>query len=107
MLKQIEVPDEIIDLTEEEIKEYYKNYDSVEFTREKIVLEKRLPNLPDHFIVKLENKYIKVFITDAKGDATIYEDFKPILHKNKDEKLEKGIEVERLEDIWIIIQDYE
>ena len=106
-LKQIELPNDIINFTEKETAEYFKEYNSIEFSKDKIILEKKMPNLPNHFIVKLENKYIKVFITNDKGEATIFDDFKPIPYKNKDEQLEKGIEVERLEDIWVIIQDYD
>lgn len=101
------VPDELVNYTEEQVKTFFKGYDSVEFSKEKIVLVKNMPYLPDRYVVKLEDKYIKIFTTDSTGKATLCTDFEPVLHKNKDSKLENGIEVNSPEDVYEIIQDYE
>lgn len=102
-----EVPEEIVDFTEEQVKEYYKEYDSVEFSTEAIVIVKRVPYLPNHFVVKLEGKYIKVYSTDLDGKAIIDKSFPEILCKNKDNELVKGIEVDSLDEVWQRIADYE
>lgn len=101
------VPDEIVNYTEEQVKNFFKGYDSVEFSPEKIVLLKKMPFLPDGYVVKLEDKYIKVFITDSTGKASLCGDFEPVPHKNKDQKLEQGIEVDSPDKVYEIIQDYE
>jgi len=101
------VPDNLINLTKQQVVDYFKDYGVAELTDGKINVIKKLPNLPDHYIVKLENKYIVVYKTNSKGIATKYEGFEPILHKNRDSGLEKGIEVETEEEIWKKVQDYE
>lgn len=104
---QHEVPEEIINLTNEEVKEYYVGYDSMEFNKEIIIISRKVPYLPNRFIVRLEDKYIVVFTTDSEGKATKYDDFDPIPCKSKDAQLIKGIEVETLEEVWQIIGDYD
>lgn len=102
------VPDNLVNLTRQEVVDYLKkDYEFVEFSTEKITAVKEIPNLPEHFVVILENKYIVVYKTDSDGLATRYENFEPVPHKNKDERLEKGIEVKTEDDIFKIIGDYE
>lgn len=101
------VPEEIVNYTEDQVKEFFKDYDSIEFNPERIVLVKKMPYLPDRYVVKLEDKYIKIFVTDSTGKATICDDFEPTLYKNKDKMLEQGIEVDSPDKVWQIIQDYE
>lgn len=104
---QTEIPDELVNMTEDQVKEFYKDYESVEFSKEKIIISRKLPFLPNRFLVKLEDKYIKVFVTDSEGKASIYEEFPPVPCKNKDDELIKGIEVETLDEVWERIGDYE
>jgi hypothetical protein len=105
--KQLDVPEEIMNYTEEQVKKYYEKYDSVYFSKDKIIIERNTSYLPDRFLVKLEGGYVKVFITDSEGVATIYDDFSPVPHKNIDGQLEIGIEVETIEEVWDKIQDYD
>lgn len=101
------VPDEIVNFNEEQVKEFFKEYDSVEFSKEKITLVKNTPYLPNMYVVKLEDKYVKVFITDSEGKATLCNDFEPTPCKNKDKNLIQGVEVDSPEKVWEIIQDYD
>lgn len=102
-----EAPEEIVNFTGDEVIDYYKDYDSVKFTDNMIVIVKKTPYLPNHFIVKLEEDYIKVYTTDLDGKAVIYKDFAQIPCKNRDSELERGIEVESLDEVWQRIGDYE
>lgn len=104
---QSEVPEEIINFTKEQVLDYFREYDSIEFNTEKIMAIKRVPYLPNRFVVKLEDKYIRVYETDTDGKAVIMKDFPEILSKNKDSDLIKGIEVETLDEVWQRIGDYE
>lgn len=101
------VPENMVNLTKSQLMDYFSDYGSVEFNNNKIIVTRKMPNLPDHFIVKLNDKNIIVYKTDSNGIATLYEDFKPEPHKNRDEKLEKGIEVDTLEKVYELIEDYE
>ena len=102
------VPDTIVNFNEDEAIDYFKNYGKViEFSKDKIEVKRELPFLPDCFVVKLETKNIVVYKTDADGIATKYKGFEPIPYKNKDKKLEVGIEVESENEIWSKIQDYD
>lgn len=103
------VPDSLVNLTKSQIIDYFNSngYNKVEYDNGKISAIKELPNLPDCYVIKLENNYITVYKTDSGGIATRYEEFDPIPYKNKDEKLEKGIEVSSEEQIYEKIQDYE
>lgn len=101
------VPEEIVNYTEDQVKSFFKGYDSIEFSDEMILLIKKMPYLPDKYVVKLEDKYIKIFVTDSMGKASLCDDFEPVLHKNKDKMLEQGIEVDSPDKVYQIIQDYE
>lgn len=101
------VPNVLVNMNEDEVREYFKYQGSVEFSKDKITVTRELPYLPDCFVVKLENKYIVVYKTDADGNATRYEEFEPLPQKNRDSTLEKGIEVKTIEEVWEKIQDYE
>lgn len=101
------VPDEIVNFDEEQVKDYFSDYDAVMFSKDKITVERKFPNLPDCFLVKLEDDIIKVFVTDDEGQAVIFNDFTPVRCKNKDETIEKGIEVKTLDEVYSAISDYE
>lgn len=101
------VPDAVVDLTKEEVEEFYKDYNSVVFDTDKITLVKKYPYLPNCFVVKGDDKFIKVFTTDEEGKAVILDDFPEVPCKNRDDELMRGIEVETLDEVWQLIGDYE
>jgi hypothetical protein len=102
------VPEDIVNMNEAEVKEYFTDYGNVtEFSKDKIVVVKRLPNLPDRYLIKIENDNIIVYRTDDEGTAYKYEEFEPKPCKNKDPQLEKGIEVESEDEVYETIGDYQ
>ncbi|KPU44998.1 hypothetical protein OXPF_14760 [Oxobacter pfennigii] len=101
------VPDELVNMTRLQVEDFFDGEGRVDFTKEKILIIRELPYLPDRFVVRLENKYIMVYSTDSNGIATKCDDFEPIPHKNKDKNLETGIEVETEEEVWEKIRDYD
>lgn len=105
------VPDNLVNKTKDEASEYYKSLDNgmavTEFGKDKIVVVKYTPYLPNCYVVKLEGNDIVVYRTDGDGIAYRYEEFIPRPCKNKDEKLEKGIEVKTEKEIYNVIGDYD
>lgn len=101
------VPENMVNLTKTQLTDYFKDYGSVEFNNNKIIVTRKMPNLPNRFVLKLDGNNIVVYKTDSKGIATLYEDFEPEPHKNRDERLERGIEVDTIEKVYELIEDYE
>lgn len=104
-----QIPDEIVDFNKEQVEEYFSDYGKViDFSKYKIVVDKELPFLPDSYIIKAEGEYINVYKTDSEGNISKYDySDEPLLCKNRDSELEKGIEVGTLEEIDAKLQDYE
>ena len=92
-----ELPQELINLTEEELEAYYKDWEIEEFSPSKIILTKEINSLCDeHFIIKLGEKYVQVFHLEPDGNLVVYETTdisREYLPEEDIKKLEEGIYV--------------
>ena len=106
-----ELPQELINLTEEEIEAYYKDWEIEEFSPSKIILTKEINSLCDeHFIIKLGEKYVQVFHLEPDGNLVVYETTdisREYLPEEDIKKLEEGIYVFGEGKLNSVLEDFE
>jgi len=105
---------ELIGLNEKGFEEYVnKNLTNTEiqsFSKEQIVLEKRENRVcPNHYLISVNNGYIAIYQYDEDGVKQLVDQtgipitILPIVDQ---EKLQRGILVETLEDVNELLEDY-
>ena len=106
-----ELPQELINLTEEELEAYYKDWEIEEFSPSKIILTKEINSLCDeHFIIKLGEKYVQVFHLELDGNLVVYETTdisREYLPEEDIKKLEEGIYVFGEGKLNSVLEDFE
>ena len=106
-----ELPQELINLTEEELESYYKDWEIEEFSPSKIILTKEINSLCDeHFIIKLGEKYVQVFHLEPDGNLVVYETTdisREYLPEEDIKKLEEGIYVFGKGKLNSVLEDFE
>ena len=106
-----ELPQELINLTEEELEAYYKDWEIEEFSPSKIILTKEINSLCDeHFIIKLGEKYVQVFHLELDGNLVVYETTdisRKYLPEEDIKKLEEGIYVFGEGKLNSVLEDFE
>lgn len=106
-----ELPQELVNLTEEELEAYYKDWEIEEFSPSKIILTKEINSLCDeHFIIKLGEKYIQVFHLEPDGNLVVYETTdisREYLPEEDIKKLEEGIYVFGEGKLNSVLEDFE
>lgn len=106
-----ELPQELINLTEEELEAYYKDWETEEFSPSKIILTKEINSLCDeHFIIKLGEKYVQVFHLEPDGNLVVYETTdisREYLPEEDIKKLEEGIYVFGEGKLNSVLEDFE
>lgn len=105
------VPDNLVNMTKDEVVNFYKSVDPnmkvTEFSKDEVDVVRYTSYLPNCYLVRIEENDIVVYTTDDDGVPHKYEKFTPRPCKNKDELIEKGIEVESEEDVNTTIGDYD
>lgn len=106
-----ELPQELVNLTEEELEAYYKDWEIEEFSPSKIILTKEINSLCDeHFIIKLGEKYVQVFHLEPDGNLVVYETTdisREYLPEEDIKKLEEGIYVFGEGMLNSVLEDFE
>lgn len=107
----VELPQELVNLTEEELEAYYKDWEIEEFSPSKIILTKEINSLCDeHFIIKLGEKYVQVFHLEPDGNLVVYETTdisREYLPEEDIKKLEEGIYVFGEGKLNSVLEDFE
>lgn len=107
----VEVPKEFVNLSEDELKEKYKEWSVEKFTDTDIVLTKNVEgSCNEHFIVKDVNGVIKVFqvLDDGTQKEYLVTDIATEYLTDTDKiNMEKGIEVNGKQNLNQLIEDYE
>lgn len=106
-----ELPIEIINLNKEEVAEVYKDWEVEEFSEKEVVLSKKIDGLCDeHFIIKLDNGFVKIYNKLDENNLSLYEETeisKEYLTEEDIQKLEIGILVYGKGKINSVIEDFE
>ena len=107
----VEVPQEFVNLTEEELKQKYPEWNVEKFTDTDIILNKDVKgNCNEHYIVKDVNGIVTVFRVLADGTEEEYQvtDIATEYLTDTDKiEMEKGIKVNGKQNLNQLIEDYE
>ena len=106
----IDVPDELINMTERELMEKYNNWDMKYFTSKEVSLYREIAaNCNDHFVLKAKDGFIAVYnkVTDESMNLKEVTDIDiSNLPSGDIENLEEGIYVYGQEELSSIIEDF-
>lgn len=107
-----ELPKELINLTKQEIDDYYNDeYEVEEFNNNTLILSKEINGLCDeHFVLKLEDENVEVYKMNTDGSYSLYkttEISKEYLPAEDIEKLEEGLYVYGEGKINASLEDFE
>ena len=106
-----EIPEELVNLTQEELKEKYSEWNIEDFSDTNIVLSKtEKGSCNEHFILKEKDGFATVFKKLENGEEEEYEktDIATEYLSDTDKlELKKGIEVNGLQNLNQLIEDYE
>lgn len=106
-----EIPEELVNLTKEELKEKYSEWNIDEFSDTNIVLSKtEKGSCNEHFILKEKDGFATVFKKLDNGEEEEYEttDIATEYLSDTDKiNMKKGIEVNGLQNLNQLIEDYE
>ena len=107
----VEVPQEFVNLTEEELKQKYPEWNVEKFTDTDIILNKEVEgNCNEHYIVKDINGIVTVFHVLEDGTEEEYQvtDIATEYLTDTDKiEMEKGIKVNGKQNLNQLIEDYE
>ena len=106
-----EIPEELVNLTQEELKEKYSEWNIEKFSDTNIVLSKtEKGSCNEHFILKEKNGFATVFKKLDNGEEEEYETTDiatEYLSETDKINMKKGIEVNGLQNLNQLIEDYE
>ena len=113
IIKTVEnAPEELVNLTEEELKEKIKNSEVQKFTTEEVVIYIQMEDYcHEHYLLKDNEGYLGIYQLDKKGEILeLFEQTEiPIdfLPEEDKEKVKTGIRVNTKQELYKIIEDFE
>lgn len=107
----VEIPEELVNLTKEELEKQYKDWTIEKFTPLDIILTKEIEGTcNEHYILKEKDGVIAIY-EEAKDGNEILKEITGIsteyLTENDKMEMEKGIKVYGKEELNSMIEDYE
>lgn len=109
--KEVELPGELINLTEEELKTNYPDWQVEEFDDDEVILSKKIYGLcSEHFVIESGKEFIEVYSLTEEYDKNLYEitnisiDY---LAEEDLEKLKQGIYVYGLQELNSALESFE
>ena len=112
----LETPDEIVNMKEEEVKDYFENkgIKLESFSNKNISLFQEISGVCDkHFVIKfgdVDDTFLSVYKKDNSGELQFYKETdiaKEYLTALDNDRLEEGIEVYGYENVETALEDYE
>lgn len=107
----VDVPYEMINMSEDEIKEQYPGWQVVEFSENEVSLYKEFEGIcNEHYIVSMEDGYIVVYNLDEKMEKALYERTEistEYLTDGDINDLKNGIEVQGFSKLNALLENYE
>lgn len=109
--KKSEIPKEIVNLSKNEIKQLYPDWNLEKFSSDEVILSKEVDEIcNEHFILKLGEDNIEVYKDLNNGTPELYKSTnisKDYLTNMDIEKLEEGIYVYGVSNLNSAIEDFE
>lgn len=73
-IERATLPEEMVNLTKEEISEKYKNWDIEKFTKDEVILTREVASFcGEHFLVLEEDGVVSIYNLDENGNKTLRE----------------------------------
>ena len=107
----VDIPEELVNKTREEVAEKYKDWDIGEFTNQEITLYCEQQDIcPEHYVIREKDGYIAIYQIGENGTETLKEMTGIVtnyLPETDILRLEEGIKVVGKEELNATIEDYE
>lgn len=109
--EEAELPIELVNLTRQEIEDYYDDWEVEEFSEKKLVLCKEINGYcNEHFLIKLDDNNVNIYRLSTLGEFKKYKEtdiVKDYLTKEDIEKLTEGITVYGEGKLSSVLEDFE
>lgn len=110
-VERIEIPKECINLTEEDLKNKYKDYKIKEFSSSEVTFYQEKEGMcSEHYVIRENNGYVAIYTIDSYGKETLKETTEIVTLYLPDTdriRLKEGIKVNGREELNLAIEDYE
>ena len=107
----VELPQELVNMTEEEVQEQYTDWEVIGFEKGKLTLYKEFDDVcQEHFKLRLENGNVVVYIVNNDGTESLYEKTgisSEYLTETDLINMQDGLEIYGKEELNQIIEDFE
>ena len=107
----VEMPEELVNMTEEELKLEYPDWEVIGFEPNKVTLYKEFDDVcGEHFKLRVEDGKISVYIMNSDGTESLYEKTdisSEYLTETDLINMENGLEIYGKEELNKIIEDFE
>lgn len=107
----VEIPEELVNLTKEELEKQYKDWQVEKFTPLDVILTKEIEgSCKEHYILKEQDGVIAIYEEKENGEELLKEITgisTEYLTENDRMEIEKGIKVYGKENLNSLIEDYE
>lgn len=107
----VELPQEIVNMTQDEVQDEYKDWELIGFSSTEITLYKELESqCGEHYLLKAENGKIVIYRLDESGNEIKYEETDistEFLTETDLIKIDNGFEVYGKEELNEAIEDFE
>lgn len=107
----VELPQELVNLTKEQVQEKYKDWQVIGFEKGKVTLYKEFDDVcGEHFKLKIENGKIVVYTVNNDGTETLYEKTNissEYLTETDLLNMQDGLEIYGKEELNQVIEDFE
>ena len=107
----VELPQELVNLTKEQVQEKYKDWQVIGFEKGKVTLYKEFDDVcGEHFKLKIENGKVVVYTVNNDGRETLYEKTNissEYLTETDLLNMQDGLEIYGKEELNQVIEDFE
>lgn len=107
----VELPQELVNLTEQEVQAEYPDWEVIGFETGKLTLYKEIDNVcGEHFKLRIEDGKVVIYIVNVDGTESIYEKTNissQYLTETDLLNMQDGLEIYGLEELNKIIEDFE
>ncbi len=111
IIDSAEIPEEMVNLTEEELKDNYSGWEVEKFTKEEVILSKKLNSFcGEHYLLIEEEGKVLIYKLDERGNKELKETTEiafEYLPETDKIILENGIYVYGIEELNKIKEDFE